>query len=582
MKTLPEFKQAVSDLLEQEPIPASKLNKLIKELNEFIFSEEYKRLSMAEKGEAGDLLESLKSKSSSNTGTKASSSANPGGKATPPQDPDPDAAMPKNTPHPPVEMPEHDPRVEELMDQAEECFYSGRYAEAIRLYEQVLKLEPDRERAKEHLEQAKKYLESGDVPTVALPPDAAINYGKAQSAVRIGRYRDAKKLFEQAKEAIRGSGLMRWKEGQEFEVQLDIFIQAEDVAEEAVQLFNQGDVDEAIRELDNVYKETAIPRYKDLADRYRGFKTFQQQITDIFFSAGTAEPGILIQAAQDLEKLKSEFGGNPALQTLSKRFELIKPALTASLRDEIRALKVQSDRAENLEDARRYALEAKSHVDLAMKLGLDDRIFNQVQQWLRDIDKYIQALEDAKTSLKNNRAWPRQAWETSIEVRKHFPNDRDVASLRSDLAFYQYANWAIRLGLIVVVLFICIGFVFLGLQGFRAYTLSLTPTITPTFTPTLTPVPTDTPTPLPPTATPLPTSTPLPTTGRVLRTVWARNGCYENFTAIARIPEGNQVKVLPAIGERRFDPFDRECILVEYDGADTSVIGWILIQDFAP
>jgi hypothetical protein len=62
--------------------------------------------------------------------------------------------------------------------------------------------------------------------------------------------------------------------------------------------------------------------------------------------------------------------------------------------------------------------------------------------------------------------------------------------------------------------------------------------------------------------------------------VWARNGCYETFLAIGKIPEGAIVRPLPA--DRRFDNLNRECLLVEYQGDDRSVIGWILVRDSGP
>jgi hypothetical protein len=73
------------------------------------------------------------------------------------------------------------------------------------------------------------------------------------------------------------------------------------------------------------------------------------------------------------------------------------------------------------------------------------------------------------------------------------------------------------------------------------------------------------------------TPTPTPGAGVTLRPIWARNGCYEGFTAVSRIPEGSQVRFLP--DERRFDDFNRECVLVEYVGTEKSVIGWVLIAD---
>jgi hypothetical protein len=59
--------------------------------------------------------------------------------------------------------------------------------------------------------------------------------------------------------------------------------------------------------------------------------------------------------------------------------------------------------------------------------------------------------------------------------------------------------------------------------------------------------------------------------------VWARQGCYEQFNGIGRIPEGGAIRFLPA--ERRFDDFNRECVLVEYVEDKKSIIGWVLMQD---
>jgi hypothetical protein len=114
----------------------------------------------------------------------------------------------------------------------------------------------------------------------------------------------------------------------------------------------------------------------------------------------------------------------------------------------------------------------------------------------------------------------------------------------------------------------------------RSYILSLTPTSTPTATPTTTATVTYTPTGTS-TITPTPTITFTPTTtpivGTSLRDIWARSGCYEGFSAIGRIPAGGSLNFLPT--ERRFDQFNRECLLVEYLGEGRSIIGWVLIAD---
>jgi hypothetical protein len=65
-----------------------------------------------------------------------------------------------------------------------------------------------------------------------------------------------------------------------------------------------------------------------------------------------------------------------------------------------------------------------------------------------------------------------------------------------------------------------------------------------------------------------------------MRSIWARNGCYESFGALGKIPEGGKLRFLPT--ERRFDSFNRECLLVEYNGPEGSIIGWVLMIDIGP
>ena len=111
--------------------------------------------------------------------------------------------------------------------------------------------------------------------------------------------------------------------------------------------------------------------------------------------------------------------------------------------------------------------------------------------------------------------------------------------------------------------------------------LAQTPTLTATSTATatLTPLPTETSTPVPTLAPTLtPTLTPTQIIAFTQRDVYARNGCYEKFTAVGKIPSGGRVRFLPV--ERRFDEFGRECVLVEYLTADGGgIAGWVLTLD---
>jgi hypothetical protein len=148
------------------------------------------------------------------------------------------------------------------------------------------------------------------------------------------------------------------------------------------------------------------------------------------------------------------------------------------------------------------------------------------------------------------------------------------------LARYHFLRVAIKAGLVLLLLFIVAAAGYFTYGRFQNYQLSLTPTATATFTltptasATLTPTSTAT---LTPTITHTPPPTPTPIAGVALREVWARSGCYEGFNAISRIPEAGVLRFLPS--ERRFDQFNRECILVEYVGPDKSVIGWVLFMD---
>jgi hypothetical protein len=67
-------------------------------------------------------------------------------------------------------------------------------------------------------------------------------------------------------------------------------------------------------------------------------------------------------------------------------------------------------------------------------------------------------------------------------------------------------------------------------------------------------------------------------TGSLKRTVWVREGCYEDEVAKSRIPEGAVVTLI-SIPERVFDNLNRECVLVEYRTEDASAIGYVLLLD---
>jgi tetratricopeptide (TPR) repeat protein len=478
---------------------------------------------------------------------------------------------------------EHNPAAEQQMETAEKLFYSGRYAEAIQLFDRVLQLEPNWERARQHRSEAENYLRTGYIPAVALPTEAASAYGKAQSAARVGRYADALALLEKAQNSLRELGILRWQEGQEFAQKLQENIDAEHVYEEGLVLFQQGKIDDAIEKVEAAALATGLPKYTDKLRELRQVKDSLQSIYETLNQA-VVEPQTASQAKANLDTLIAVYGENTIFDKLLERFKVVVPRVVEPLKEQARSLKNQADRAPTLEEALYLSQQAKQNLDQIHNLeGVDqslDRLQTEIEKLQRDLQRYDNDLQSAMRAYEDRPGWPVEAARISAEVSGRYPNDPGVIRLERNLRGYRMKTLGIRLGVILAGVILLALLVYWGLGRYRSYVISLTPTVTPTatITPTvtLTPTPTMTGTPtLTPTATP--TSTPPPTSGIVQRDVWARNGCYESFTAVGRIFTGATVRFLPA--ERRFDDFNRECVLVEGQREGGSVIGWVLLMD---
>ncbi|MEJ2353124.1 MAG: hypothetical protein P8Y03_25330, partial [Anaerolineales bacterium] len=237
-----------------------------------------------------------------------------------------------------------------------------------------------------------------------------------------------------------------------------------------------------------------------------------------------------------------------------------------------------------LEEALYLAKQARQNLDQIRNLeGVDeslDRLGNEIDRLQRDIQKYDNDLQSAARAYENRPSWPAEAERMSAEVRERYPNDPSVSRLNRNLRSFRWKLMGVRAGGVIIGIIVLFLIGSWGMGRFRAYLVSLTPTPTPTATATATatPTPTFTPTITPtPTETGTPTLTPTPLSSIAQRDIWARNGCYEGFTAVGKIPAGASVRFLPS--ERRFDDFNRECVLVEYQREGAAVIGWVLILD---
>ncbi len=485
----------------------------------------------------------------------------------------------------PARAREHHPQAEQLMTEGEKLFYSGHYAEAIKQYDQVLQIEPDWDRARQHRNESENYLRTGYIPSVALPAEAATAFGKAQSAARLGRYPDAMALLNKAQNTLREMGIQRWQEGQEFEQKLQQNIDAEIVYEEGVKLFSQGLFDEGIDRVETAARATGLPRYNDRVQAMRQVKEQLRQATEIL-NASTPVPKAVARAKNILDGMMLEYGENPTLVRLRTRLELTVPKVLAPLKEQIRTLKSQAARSQTLEAAQNKLSQARQVLDQIRGLEPADDELQTLQEEIdsqsREVARYQEELQQANVILNSNRSWPAAASRMSQELRSRYPNDPGVIELNKALSGYHTSWLGIKVGIGAAGVIILGLLLWLGFGGVRSYIISLTPTVTPTptatATPTRTPNPTSTITPTPnPTDTP--TITPTPLTGSLSRQVWVRAGCYESFDAVARIPEGGIVRFLPA--ERRFDQFNRECVFVEYTGETRTVIGWVLLVDLA-
>jgi tetratricopeptide (TPR) repeat protein len=476
-----------------------------------------------------------------------------------------------------------DPQAERLMEEAERLFYGGRYAEAIKLFDKALQIEPTWERARQHRSESENYLRTGYIPPVALPPEAASAFGKAQSAARVGRYQDALNLLAKAQSILRELGIQRWQEGLEFEQKLQENIDAELTFNEGLTLFEQGRIDESIERVETAARATGLPKYSDKALALRKVKDSLRAINEAL-SSPNLDPKMVTQAKSELDLLAGEFGENPVFDKLRGRMETILPRAISPLQEQARALKTQAERAVTLDETNYLARQARSQLDQIRNLAsLDDsldRLQGEIDKLLQETARYRDELSQAFAACENHKSWPVQAFRISQEVRQKYPNDPEVIRLNRLLSGFYFTSRMVKGVLILLGIGMLGLLLYLGFQRFQGYLVSLTPTntSTPTVTSTLTPTQTLTPT---STLTPTPTVTltpsPTPFIGVALRDVWARNGCYEGFNALGRIPSGGRLRFLPEA--RRFDTFNRECVLVEYQGETVSIIGWILIAD---
>jgi tetratricopeptide (TPR) repeat protein len=593
------FYDELKNLLSQLAPPPVEIRKAILEMDDWVNSEEFTSMSQVDRDRAQSLMKELRTKLRQVEGVETVSApfdqedqllqAEEFVEET---QPDFDAQIESQ---PPVstsndtasrQTTARQPQAEDWMEEAERLFYSGRYNEAIRLFDRVLQVEPKWERARQHRNESENYLRTGYIPPVALPSEASSAFGKAQSAARVGRYKDALALIGKAQAVLRDSGIQRWQEGLEFEQKLQESIDAENVYQEGIQFFEQGNLDDAIESIETAARATGLPKYSDKAQEYRAIRDTLKKHHEAL-SALSVDPKLASQAKAYYELLLSNYGENPIVQRYHSRVKANIPRAIGPLQEQARTLKSQADRTGTLDETHHLAQQTKSILEQIRDLqGLDEsteRLWNETEKLLREVTRLENDLEQSRLAYENQRNWPAQAARLSQEVRERYPGDPGVIQFSRQINRFFILKNLIKLGVLLLGFLLLGGLAWFGFGEYKAYQLSLTPTATATAT--FTPTPSRTPTPTATaTITPTPTSTftpsPTPTIAQTMRDVWARSNCYEGYPAIGKIPANSQVDFLPA--ERRFDNFSRECVLVEYEEFGSSIIGWILIADLGP
>jgi tetratricopeptide (TPR) repeat protein len=483
----------------------------------------------------------------------------------------------------------HDPEAESIMDSAEEAFYAGNYQKAIPLFEKVLQIEPGWSRAQKHHDESEEFLRTGNIPSVALPPEAGRAYGKAQSAARVFRYQSALDYLDEAFSALKDAGINRWREGEELRQDLQNQIQANEVYQEGLALLQQGDLQGGLSKVQTAASAVALPEYVDKLNEIKGDIAALNEIADVVNLSGNIPPEKLAEARTNLDRLSIKYGDIPQITRLRNRMEIVLPAVTATLVENIKRLKRQGDSSSTIKTAKNAYTQAENQQQLLQMLDSNRdqnrQLRADIQESLRQIESFEESLQTANQSLgKENRFFPRNTFLVSKAVRSRFPQDPGVIDLKRNLRWYHITLYGAGvIGVILLSLILVFGIRALRNQA-EQRRLSMLPTATATATmtstPTTTPTATETATPTPE-VSPTPFYTPSPTQiiiATVNRNLFAYSGCYESTNQVGRIPEGGEVTII-ALPERVFDELDRECVLVEYKGEDRTVTGYVLIAD---
>jgi tetratricopeptide (TPR) repeat protein len=144
MTNIGEFEEKLAGLVEDDEAGLNDLRNLMLEFEEFIGSDGYPALSLQDRGRIQEMRKALRARIRQREDEEDLARAEAPDDLPLPASPD-GADLEQTYENYPAGAPlrEHNPLAEQQMEAAEKLFYSGRYAEALNLFDRVLQLEPN-------------------------------------------------------------------------------------------------------------------------------------------------------------------------------------------------------------------------------------------------------------------------------------------------------------------------------------------------------------------------------------------------------------------------------------------------------
>lgn len=218
----------------------------------------------------------------------------------------------------------HSKEATELIKRADEAFYSARFLEAIEYYQQVLRIEPQWDRALYNLKQAREYLETGRLPEALLPPFAAREYGMAKSAFTRNEFMLALEHGQRAVEQAYESGIVRWNEGEDFLAKVRNALAVEKAFSEFRILIDRGYWKEANEWLNDhqTFWEDTSPTQRRFLEQFRAdydtLRRLNERVKKIGQDLENTSAGELEEIQSRLEDIVHRYPSNEAVIALSE------------------------------------------------------------------------------------------------------------------------------------------------------------------------------------------------------------------------------------------------------------------------